>query len=463
MVTVSNYSKPNLEADKSVSLSCTGATADITSLYVTTGLSAEYSTNNPDSVGAGVYLLIVTNANGCTDTAVIRVMDPSVNPVAASANQKVAERECTDAQGWTHYYNNNGTPTDYSDDIRLLSLRKNGQNIGTIGDGTFNLRFEATPGAGTGRAELVQSPLILSGSFYSMNRYWTVTPTRQPSSPILVRFYYNTQDLRDVDGSVPTDLEHTSLQMYKLKGGNPDPTTDWAGATEVNLYVHGSTPSLTQWTYTSVGSNIHQAEFMVGSFSGGGAGYNASVVLPITLLDFKLQAEKDKVKVLWSTTAEVNSKEFAVERSIDGRTFGPIATIAAAGNSATTKLYYFDDFDGIQHPGTTISYRILLKDRDGRATYTSVKSVRIAHRQSQLSLEYNPVKTQAVLNFQSTIRGKMLIRVMDMRGRVILTRPTVVDLGMNQIKLDVGALAQGIYQVQLANATEQFIVRMMKE
>lgn len=113
----------------------------------------------------------------------------------------IANREFTDAQGWTQYYYDNGTPTDFSDDTLLLSLQKNGNNIGTVGDGTFQLKLAATSGEGTNTAVNVGSALVRSGTqFYSMNRYWDVTPTTQPTSPVGVRFYYNTQDLADING-----------------------------------------------------------------------------------------------------------------------------------------------------------------------------------------------------------------------------------------------------------------------
>ena len=100
----------------------------------------------------------------------------------------MANRECTDADGWTHYYNDNGTPGDFSDDIRVLSVKKNGNNIGTVGDGTFEVKVAATIGAGGGKSVKVNSPLIIPGKdFYSMNRYWNIIPTSQPSSPVSIK------------------------------------------------------------------------------------------------------------------------------------------------------------------------------------------------------------------------------------------------------------------------------------
>ncbi len=118
-----------------------------------------------------------------------------------------------------------------------------------------------------------------------MNRYWNITPTAQPTSSVGVRFYYNSQDLADVNGDDPKGpIIHTELTVYKLQGGNPDPTTNWAGATAVTYYASGGSPSLTNWVYTDLGNSTHQAEFLVSNFSGGGAvgsNYNKTVSINV--------------------------------------------------------------------------------------------------------------------------------------------------------------------------------------
>jgi hypothetical protein len=72
VITVTNYPKPNLGADTTVTI-CPGKPTNITGVYNVAGLTVHWSTPSPDSVGKGMYTLIVTNANGCKDTAVVTV------------------------------------------------------------------------------------------------------------------------------------------------------------------------------------------------------------------------------------------------------------------------------------------------------------------------------------------------------------------------------------------------------
>ncbi|KAA9037655.1 hypothetical protein FW778_16305 [Ginsengibacter hankyongi] len=466
-VTVTNYPKPNLGADKSTTISCANGTADLTTLYNTSGYSSVvYSVATPAAAGVGVYTLIVTTSNGCKDTTNITVLDASTVTVPTAGSDLItANRECTDAQGWTHYYDDNGTPTDYSDDIRLLSIKKNGNNIGTVGDGTFQLKVAATSGAGSNHAVFVSNNLVTTGNdFYSMNRYWNITPTNQPTSSVGVRFYYNTQDLTDVNGDITGGpINHTQLTVYKLQGGNPDPTSNWAGATGVNYYTSGVTASLSNWVYTDLGNNRHQAEFLVSSFSGGGAGVIALSPLPVTYVSFTANAEKDKVVLQWSTATEINSKDFEVQRSLDGIHFETIATVNAAGNSNSTRNYSFDDLQSITLKGKVVFFRIVETDIDGHLFYTDVKKVKISDSKNKFTLAYNPVRNEAVLNYECVEKDEVLIRVIDHLGQVVINKEVKVMAGTNKIQLQTGNLAKGIYEVELTSNKNQGVVRMMKE
>jgi hypothetical protein len=220
--------------------------------------------------------LTVTDQLGesITDSFTINVRPANILPTIPMT--LYASYEYLDSTGWTQYYNDNGTPADFSDDIHLLSLNKNGQNIGTIGDGTFSVKVQATAGAGSGNAvQVTNNTLTNTGIFLAMNRYWIVTPTYEPTADVSVRFYYNNQDLVDVNGSDSLhDLTNQNLVFYKAIGGNPDPTTNLSGVDSViNISPSATTASDTSWTYHQLTDSTQYAEFSVASFSGGSGGF----------------------------------------------------------------------------------------------------------------------------------------------------------------------------------------------
>jgi hypothetical protein len=189
---VNFLAKPELGPARS-KVFCPNTYADISHLFDDTlNVHPEYSIVawtslsgipiNPTLATFGnTYLLIVQNPTGCRDTGIVNtILYPIKNIMAAVPQTLIANRDSTDPSGWTHYYASN---------ILLLSIKKNGNNIGTINDGTFQVKVGATANAGSGTAIHVTNPIFNNSSgSYIMNRYWNVTPTNQPTSPVNV-FY----------------------------------------------------------------------------------------------------------------------------------------------------------------------------------------------------------------------------------------------------------------------------------
>lgn len=85
LVFVNAMPSPALGADAAIAL-CTGSTADLDALYTMTGLNTAWTLAGvavPDPAAvdvAGTYTLVATNAEGCSDTALVQV-SISTNPV----------------------------------------------------------------------------------------------------------------------------------------------------------------------------------------------------------------------------------------------------------------------------------------------------------------------------------------------------------------------------------------------
>ena len=145
-----------------------------------------------------------------------------------------------------------------------------------------------------------------------MNRYWQVFPTNEPTGDVGVRFYYNNQDLADVNGSYPThNLSNKQLIFYKAIGGNPNPTTNLAGTNGIISILPSDYPSDTTWLYYQLTDSTQFAEFSVSSFSGGGGGGTGNdQALPIKLLSFNVVKQGSEAMLQWETTQELNSSYF---------------------------------------------------------------------------------------------------------------------------------------------------------
>ncbi|HYK55273.1 MAG TPA: LamG domain-containing protein, partial [Flavisolibacter sp.] len=98
------------------------------------------------------------------------------------------------------------------------------------------------------------------------------------------------------------------------------------------------------------------------------------VVLPLKWDSFTAQSQGNNVLLKWRTSSELNTKNFVVQRSIDGRLWSDIGQVAAAGSSYTIKEYSYTDV----HPVEGINfYRILQTDIDGRSSYSNIRTATI--------------------------------------------------------------------------------------
>ena len=186
--------------------------------------------------------------------------------------------------------------------------------------------------------------------------------------------------------------------------------------------------------------------------------------LPVELLSFNAQPEKDDVKVLWSTSQEINSKAFLVQRSTDAMLFETVGTVAAAGNSSTVTNYSYNDVQAMQYRGNVLYYRLKQVDKDNTVKYSGVRKVVLdGSLANTLSLQFNPVVSQAVLLYTVNESGKAQVLVTNQQGQVIIIKEYDIVSGVNTLLLNAGNLAQGIYNIQVMHAKDVQYTRMLKK
>lgn len=94
----------------------------------------------------------------------------------------------------------------------------------------------------------------------------------------------------------------------------------------------------------------------------------ASLPIKLTAFTGRLQTESS-VRLDFTSVIELNSFQYVIERSADGKTFTSVGNIKASGNSAQEIKYDYID----QLPGAGgYFYRLKLVDIDGSAEYSKV-------------------------------------------------------------------------------------------
>jgi ELWxxDGT repeat protein len=185
-------------------------------------------------------------------------------------------------------------------------------------------------------------------------------------------------------------------------------------------------------------------------------------VLPITLLDFSAIVQaSNAVELNWTTTNEINSSHFVIERSIDGNKFNDINRVSATGNSTIKQNYKYLDEQVANINSSIVYYRLKLVDKDGLNQTSKVLRVNLKGGGIQFTFLPNPVKQQLNVIVSPGNAKKVAIRIVDATGKQVFQQNIASGTNAYQQYINVAALQKGIYYIQLITdntvKTERFL------
>jgi trimeric autotransporter adhesin len=171
-------------------------------------------------------------------------------------------------------------------------------------------------------------------------------------------------------------------------------------------------------------------------------------VLPAELLSFNAQLKNGHTELKWSTKQEQTLQQYDVERSVDGRNFVKIGTVAARGGTGEEN-YLFTDIDAATGK---LYYRIRLVAQQG-STYKLSNIVSITTlpvNSFEVSSLVNPFHTK--INFQLTVPQNQVadIQLLDASGKQVYQKKMSVNKGSNAINFETPAnLQSGNYLLRI--------------
>jgi hypothetical protein len=172
----------------------------------------------------------------------------------------------------------------------------------------------------------------------------------------------------------------------------------------------------------------------------------SQVPLPVTLVSFEARATGTAVVLSWRTAQELHNHHFVVERSIDGRSFTPLAQVAGQGTTTQPTDYAHTDAGAAALGVATLYYRLQSVDEEGAGTLSPVRAVRLPQvLAGALAIYPNPAADHATLDLRSLPAGTYSVQVFDATGR----RMQQATYQPGQPVLDLRALPAGAYFVQV--------------
>jgi Zn-dependent metalloprotease len=188
--------------------------------------------------------------------------------------------------------------------------------------------------------------------------------------------------------------------------------------------------------------------------SGGWTANYTSTTLPLNLLEFKVNYLGTEVSLKWITTSEVNTKDFIVARSKDGNTWTDLGSVTALNTSGTNN-YSFNDLQPIQ--GINY-YRLKMVDKDGKFTYSPIRTINITKNNLPFVIAPNPASTFATIYFNQLIKAAE-ISVIDVQGRKLFT-DIIKNAGIATYHLKTENFVSGVYIIHVQTNSGNFTERL---
>jgi hypothetical protein len=162
--------------------------------------------------------------------------------------------------------------------------------------------------------------------------------------------------------------------------------------------------------------------------------------LPVKLKEFQAAKEGNITNLTWSTTEEINSDRFDVQRSKNGKQWETIQKVTAAGGSVGEKSYSAVDAEPLN--GDNL-YRLHMIDKDGSSAYSKIESVRFDLK-TDFTMFPNPLSDQLNIKTAEDWSKVQKIRIYNMKGK------GVYESGEKPDKtIDLKYLAAGTYVVKV--------------
>ena len=174
----------------------------------------------------------------------------------------------------------------------------------------------------------------------------------------------------------------------------------------------------------------------------------SSIVLPVELTYFGGEAIEEGVRLDWETVVEVNNDFFEIQRSTDGVTFRPIATVA--GQGTTNQAIQYAYVDNLAPAGINY-YRLRQVDFDGTEDFTDVISVLRGDESHDKPITVAPNPTTDLVQVRCALPFSVdtQLQLFAADGRLL---EQYAAAGRTQIEINLSGLPAGTYQLRMIDA-----------
>ncbi len=184
-------------------------------------------------------------------------------------------------------------------------------------------------------------------------------------------------------------------------------------------------------------------------------------ILPVKLVSWTGQAEKNQARLRWVTEEEDNPVTYTVERSEDGIHFSASGIVKGRYDMGNSNTYLYKDPVEIQKP---TFYRLIISPELGQSSYSKVILLQPQIKNFHAQVIQNPFRDKLHVNLQIPVKGKLEMKLIDISGRVIQSRIEDMEQGQRVLEWKItDRITSGLYILQVNYGNEQTNIKLIKD
>jgi hypothetical protein len=395
------------------------------------------------------YYVRASSVGGCPATACASTT-VTLPPMGTNLGLNGESAVCVvNSNNFIHFYHSSG---------RLLaSIHSNGQNLGNVSVTSY-----VDPGAIL--APACSDPTNPDYMTSFMRRHWVITPTIQPTGPVIVRLPYSDAELATLEiesvANVNTNdnvAGSSSILLTKYHGPlnvdnnalNNCPATGGNGNHQIfSQSTNGSTLDY------SLVTNADYADFEISNFSEFWLhGSTDPSALPVDLIAFTGECNENDYELTWKTASETNVDSYIVLNSNDNISWETVSSVNSSGNSSNVSSYNVTLNKEIARGNY---FKLLELSLDGQTSVLSSINVNCSDNNYSMLVMPNPNNGKFELRVNSTNNYKAVnIAILDISGKVIYNGLVDINAGNNSLNLNLENLVQGNYIIAIPELSDK--------
>ncbi|MDQ6761131.1 MAG: T9SS type A sorting domain-containing protein, partial [Bacteroidota bacterium] len=177
---------------------------------------------------------------------------------------------------------------------------------------------------------------------------------------------------------------------------------------------------------------------------------------PVTFLKISARQRGSGIDISFSTSQELNSDHFEIEKSVDGNSrWASISSLKGGGNSSVVRSY--SAYDAKPFSGVNF-YRVKQFDKDGKFKYSQTVNVKINASKTGVTVLANPFHNNLTVDFLSSKDEIINARLLDITGKQVANEKWTINSGNTRKDFsNVSGLQQGMYILSISNASGEIL------